>query len=480
MPPFLCCAGRETPRRNRPSDFQTGRPSRGWMGAAPYPIDKSPNKLPGRRRQEIDLDRWVEAGQVRFAWVIGTTWINAMAASQELYETFLGMTRRNEHQVSTTDVDEAAATLIARADSGGMVIVDQDIYLQSPIADELSDIVLPAAGWGENDFTRCNGERRLRLYSKFNDPPGDSRPDWWIIAQFAKRMGFEGYDWRDSNEVFEEASWASRGGVLDYNPLVSYAQAQGRRAHDVLRDMGTTGIQTPVRMVNGELVGTKRLHDSTLELGTPEGPTVHRKWLTHFSTHSGKAVLNKSPWEWFSDFYERITPTGDELWVTNGRINEVWQSAYDDSRKPYISQRWPMTHVEIHPDEATPRGIESGDEVLMESDDILVQTGGFTLVKGDEFLFSKLEENGLIRRGKGQSKAVAVVTDAVRPGVLYTNFLWAPGWPNTEANSLIHRVPDPITNRYRFKLGKARIKKTGESPYKHSFESMTFKSRTIV
>ena len=136
------------------------------MGAAPYPIDKSPNKLPGRRRQEIDLDRWVEAGQVRFAWVIGTTWINAMAASQELYETFLGMTRRNEHQVSTTDVDEAAATLIARADSGGMVIVDQDIYLQSPIADELSDIVLPAAGWGENDFTRCNGERRLRLYSK--------------------------------------------------------------------------------------------------------------------------------------------------------------------------------------------------------------------------------------------------------------------------------------------------------------------------
>ena len=125
---LLCGAG------NRPGQVisRLGGHQRGWMGAAPYPIDKSPNKLPGRRRQEIDLDRWVEAGQVRFAWVIGTTWINAMAASQELYETFLGMTRRNEHQVSTTDVDEAAATLIARADSGGMVIVDQDIYLQSP------------------------------------------------------------------------------------------------------------------------------------------------------------------------------------------------------------------------------------------------------------------------------------------------------------------------------------------------------------
>ena len=47
------------------------------------------------------------------------------------------------------------------------------------------------------------------------------------------------------------------------------------------------------------------------------------------------------------------------------------------------------------------------------------------------------------------------------------------------ANSLIHRVPDPITNRYRFKLGKAQIEKIGESPYKDSFEEMTFKPRTV-
>ena len=57
--------------------------------------------------------------------------------------------------------------------------------------------------------------------------------------------------------------------------------------------------------------------------------------------------------------------------------------------------------MEIHPDDADTRGIESGDEVLVEGDDILEQTGGFTLVEGDEFLFSKLEEKGLIRRGRG-------------------------------------------------------------------------------
>lgn len=53
-----------------------------------------------------------------------------------------------------------------------------------------------------------------------------------------------------------------------------------------------------------------------------------------------------------------------------------------------------------------------------------------------------------------------MVTDAVREGVIFAYFL-EPGSP---ANSLVHRVPDPITNRYRFKLGKGRLEKIGESP----------------
>ena len=57
---LICGAG------NRPGQVvsRLGGHQRGWMGAAPYPIDKSPHQLPGRRRQEIDLDRWVEAGEV--------------------------------------------------------------------------------------------------------------------------------------------------------------------------------------------------------------------------------------------------------------------------------------------------------------------------------------------------------------------------------------------------------------------------------
>ncbi len=470
---LLCGAG------NRPGRMisRMGGHQRGWMGAGSYPRDKSPEKLPGRRKIELDLDRWVEAGMVRFAWVIGTTWTGAMAASQELERTFRRLTQESSYQPRRLDKEHIISTLIQRVDNGGMVVVDSDIYSVVPINTEFADIVLPAAAWGEHDAARNNGERRLRLYSKFYDPPGESKPDWWAISRFAQKMGFKGYDWEDDNDVFEEAARFSRGGHRDYFVLVWRAKQLGMKGHELLRTLGTQGIQTPIRWVDGEMVGTVRLHDSTLEIDSPEGPTMHHKWLTHFKSHSGKAVLNKSPWEVFEDFYERIKPDPEkgEFWLTTGRINEIWQSGFDDVRKPYMKNRWPDTFVEIHPQDAAPYGIESGDEVRLFSDDILVQTGGWVKIKGSDVSFTSLVEQGLIRQGEGDVRAVAIVSEDVKQGVIFANFLH----PSSPANSLVHRVPDPITNRYRFKLGKAQIERIGESPYKNSFEEMSFKSRTV-
>ena len=95
---------------------------------------------------------------------------------------------------------------------------------------------------------------------------------------------------------------------------------------------------------------------------------MFNKKLTHFNSQTGRCNIQKSPWSLFSDYWEWMKPKGDELWCTSGRTNERWQSGFDDRRRPYIVQRWPDNYVEIHPDDAKARGIESGDMLMVYSD----------------------------------------------------------------------------------------------------------------
>jgi arsenite oxidase large subunit len=556
---LICGAG------NRPGQVisRLGGHQRGMIEGGSYPWNKVAEKFPGRQKKAVDLDRWVEAGKARFAWVVGTTWIQAMTASAGLRESFEKKTRGSAHQVGSLEKDDIIAVLKARVDAGDMVVVDQDIYPVAPIGTEFADIVLPASSWGEQDLSRANGERRIRLYSKFYDAPGESKPDWWIAAQIAQRLGFSGYDWKDSNDVFEEAAWHSRNGVTSYLQLVEYAKSKGKTGHQLLREMGTEGIQGPVRWEDGKLVGTKRLQDSTLKLGTPMGPTPFRgRILRNFGTASGKANLLKTPWELFSDFYEHIKPQEGELWITTGRINEFWQSGFDDyQRRELQRKRWPHNFVEINPEDAKRLGIESGDMLELKSDRVPVQTGGFmefdeaergvvqveeeekavqhdpllaaldakrdpgdlsadhtdTEVQEDALFaavggkkrknegddeevlpldrdanpeeamrlrwkdvesmtFTKLNEAGHIKHISGSLRAVAIVTAAIRPGVCFTYFLDT----KNPGNSLAPRVLDPVSQRYRFKLGVGKVVRVGESPFKRDFTRMSFAPRNIA
>jgi len=457
-----------------------GGHQRGGSSGGPYPMMKSPYKVPGRRRLELDVDRWVESGHVRFAYVVGTTWIQSMTASSAMSDTFKRLVKLNPHQVRTLDKQGIIDVLKKRMDSGGMVVMNQDIYLRDPIGAQYADIVLPAATWGEEDFVRGNGERRLRLYSKFYDAPGNALPDWKIVSMLAKKMGFEGYDWKDSNEVFEETARFSRGSRIDYNAIRVMAKRKGMRAHDFLRTYGTTGLQAPLLIDGDKIVETKRLHDynrKDIPDSGPEDTTTHNKRLLAFNSHTGKLNMLKSPWKYGADFYAFMQPKGDELWVSNGRINEVWQSGFDDSeRRPYITQRWPVNFLEIHPDDAKARGIESGDWVTIESDRVPVQTETNLGVKDGDMWFDGLMKAGHIKIVSGAFSAVAIVTPAIKKGVTYTNF----SDKNSPANSITPRVPDPISQNYRFKLSRGIVRKIGESQYKHSFAQMSFKRRDIV
>ncbi len=455
-----------------------GGHQRGGVRGGKYPRNKSPMKLPGRRRRALDTDTWTMAGHTRMAHVIGTTWIQSMCGSFELAAKFHELTNGNPHQVRSLNKDKIIETLIKRADSGGMVIINQDIYLVDPIGNQFADIIFPAATWGEEDFMRANGERRLRLYQKFYDPPGDAKPDWWIIAQLATRMGFKGFDWKNSNEVAEETARFSRGSRKDYNMVKVAAKREGKTLHQKLREFGTNGIQGPVSMLDdGTLVGTKRLHDTQRKLSPtgPAGANMINKKATHFNSQTGRCNLEKGQWSWFSDYWEWMSPKDDELWCTSGRSNERWQSGFDDRRRPYIVQRWPENWVEINPEDAKARGIESGDMVMIYSDRVPSLKETVLGVEGDDYKFSGQLRNGNVEFSEAAVTAVAMVTRAVKKGVLYMDFLHT----SQPANALEGRVVDWMSGNYNYKMGVARIKKIGVSPYKNTFRSMSFAPRDI-
>jgi arsenite oxidase large subunit len=465
-----------------------GGHQRGGTSGGRYPKEKSPEKLPGRRKRALDTERWLVSGNTRLAHCIGTTWIQSMCGSQGLQQKFHELVLANPHQVRTYDKQEIIDTLKARADSGGMVVLNQEIYLRDPIGSKFADIIFPAATWGEEDFVRANGERRLRLYQKFYDPPGDAKPDWWIIAQLAQRMGFDGFDWKDSNEVCEESSRFSRGNRKAYHMIRVAAHREGKTLHQKLAELGNDGIQGPTfyNYETGELVGTKRMHDTTLgeaeqaRMGLangPQGANVVQKWVTHFKSQTGKVNIQKHPWDLYSDFWEWLSPKGDELWFSAGRINEIWQSGYDDvERRPYCTQRWPENWVEINPEDAKSRGIESGDQVMMYSDRVASHMHTIHGVHGSDFQFSELMKNGHIQLSKAAVTAVAIVTPVVKQGMLYANMLDM----RQPSNALAARVVDQISGNYNFKMGVARIKKLGESKYKKEFRSFSWAPRNIA
>ena len=67
-------------------------------------------------------------------------------------------------------------------------LVVQDIFMTKTA--RMADVVLPAAAsWAETEGTTVNSERRVQRVHRVIDPPGEARPDEWIVQDIANRMG---------------------------------------------------------------------------------------------------------------------------------------------------------------------------------------------------------------------------------------------------------------------------------------------------
>ncbi|WP_208507577.1 formate dehydrogenase subunit alpha [Variovorax paradoxus] len=66
-------------------------------------------------------------------------------------------------------------------------LVVQDIFMTETAW--YADVVLPASAWPEKTGTVTNTDRMIQMGRRALNPPGDAKPDLWIIQQIAQRMG---------------------------------------------------------------------------------------------------------------------------------------------------------------------------------------------------------------------------------------------------------------------------------------------------
>jgi len=189
---------------------------------------------------------------------------------------------------------------------------------------KLADVVLPAASWGETDGVYTNTERRIQRVRAAVSPPGEAKPDWWIVCELAKRMGLEGFDYEHPSEIFNE--------LCSLSPI--YAGVDWELA-------GTSQYQWPVPFKGHP--GTPRLHEDG------------------FTNGRGKfsVVSFRDPAETISDDYP--------VWLTTGRRLESYHTRTQTGRSSGIDYLLPEELLEVHPDNVQEWGLIDGEWCTMSS-----------------------------------------------------------------------------------------------------------------
>jgi formate dehydrogenase major subunit len=102
-------------------------------------------------------------------------------------------------------------------------LVVQDLFFHETA--EMAHVFLPAAAFAEKEGTFTNSERRVQRVRQIVDPPGDTRPDWWIASQLAQRVArrlgrsAEGFAWPGASAIFDEMA-----GLVPFLGGISHAR----------------------------------------------------------------------------------------------------------------------------------------------------------------------------------------------------------------------------------------------------------------
>ncbi len=197
-----------------------------------------------------------------------------------------------------------------------------DLFLTETAA--LADVVLPASGFGETDGTQTNTERRVQRLRRAVPSAGESKPDWWIVSQIAKRMGFKGFDYESAADVFNE--------------LCELTETY----HGLNWDRVEFGeYQWPVPEEGHP--GTPRLHEDSF---------INGRGIF-------KLIRYRDPAETIDDDYP--------VWLTTGRRLESYHTRTQTGRSAGIDYLLSEETLEVNPEDVAEWGLKDGGWARMSS-----------------------------------------------------------------------------------------------------------------
>jgi ferredoxin-nitrate reductase len=273
-------------------------------------------------------------------------------------------------------------------------VVVQDISNQVETL-KYADVVLPAAAWAEKEGTMTNAGRYISHLSKIVDAPGEALPDAEIICRFAKKMGYAGFEFKNSAEIYLEHAALTEGTSIDISGL-NYQILNQKRA-----------VQWPYPK-NSDSFGTARLF------------TDHQ-----FHTPDKKAKIHSFSNENRS---EPLTPT-HPLILTTGRIRDQWHTRSKTGKVTKLNQHISESFLEINPQDAKSRNIR---------DDELIE------------IYS-LRGNARVKAKFSNDIKPGVVFMPMHWGLIKNNDLH-------RVNNLTNNLVDPISKEPDFKYSAVEVK----------------------
>lgn len=196
-------------------------------------------------------------------------------------------------------------------------LIVQDIFLTETA--EIADVVLPGVSYAEKDGTFSSTDRTVQRIRKAVEPVGNSRPDWQILRDVMKTMGYPA-EYSSAEDIFNE--------MRSLTP--SYAGITYKRLEN-------GGLTWPCPNENHS--GTPILHVGKFSRG-----------LGKFSP-----IEYKEPAELPDEEYP--------LMLTTGRIVTHYHTGTMTRRSWGLNGADPEGFLEINPKDAEKLNIKDGDEV---------------------------------------------------------------------------------------------------------------------